>query len=475
MWGHKTMLGLYETKYSTVFLKKAKVVPWIIDETSVDQICLNAEFVKKTICNKPTSRQGLRSRLIDWYSQPLSSSLSLDECFEYLGIVATSTALNAFISPEEYEARLGDSELSLLTEKFMFPIVDSAGAGRHVLLKTAQLKSIGRNALCINEDYFHSWGGQMIQDAIKSYVSALYIDQRCKIPSLKIHALCLYDKIVTGGVQSVLVVRDARTFRLSQLFPHTLNENEKETVRKHLENFFIEKSPIQMIESIIDNYVHAYSVGVRYEGISPDNLLIDGRWIDTESVNILPEKQSHDTWIQVGIPGNEGELSIEKFKEFASFLSKDGIFFRDSWIHRLFLMSEATYEVYKGLWGDLNFDLISFFQKTIKKYFPKLDHRAWFLVLEAKDSYYKYRFSFPCKTQHLKPQALTAFREFGLNGYYYDDLDKNHYLTFGIDPENSHEKMMRMVKKWDKVYYPFETGIDSAINLGREIRSNFHS
>lgn len=462
------MIGLSETKYSSVFLNRQPIRPWIIAESCLPQILLNAAFVKEVGEARKMKSFISRAQIQTVYQFQSEASCTLEECLEYLGVTSLGSP-GAFISFQEYEDFRSGAELSLLTEKFTFPSLDSSGAGRHVLLKNAQLKSIGRNVLCVNEDYFHSWGGMVIQDALKAYVTAYYIDSRAKLPALKHLGMFTYESKL-AGVTCAVILRDAQTFRLGQLFPNTLNDGEKVVVRMHLEDFFKSTDPHKMLDAIMDNYLHGYSIGIRYEALSPDNLLIDGRWIDTESVNLNIDKSPHDTWLQFSVPGEEGSLYVEKFRSLQDYHTDTTLVFKDSWIHRLYLMVQATCFVYQGLWDDFEYDLDAAFKVALARYFPTVDLLPWLDLLNQFDSHLIYRFSLPRKKSSGPTIDWNQWGQTKLTGYYFDKIEKGHQLTFGNDELNSHETMRNLVQRWEILFNPNGSDWENAFNLDQQIQ-----
>lgn len=460
------MLGLSEIKYSSVFLSHQAIQPWIVSESCLSQIKLNASFIKHVTECRKKRKTSSRSDILKLYQKEFEDISSLEESLGYLGMAANN-GQEAFISSADYNEFRGGAEIGLLTEKYIFPALNSGGAGRHVLLKNAQLKSIGRNVTCINEDYFHSWGGMVIRDALKAYVTAHYIDERCKLKSLKHLGMFTYkDKI--KNVQCAVILRDAQTFRLSQLYPNTLSESEKVIVKNHLHQFFGTDDPIMMIKTIMDNYIHGFSVGISYEAVSPDNLLIDGRWIDTESVNLKLDRSSHDTWLQITIAGTE-DLQVEKYRSLDQILSGNELVFKDSWIHRLYLMVQATWFVYQGIWDGLEFNLEEEFRNCLKKYRAQDDLEPWFDLLKTHDSHLVYRFSMARKTNSKAPVHFGAWKDQILKGYYHDQIENLHNLTFGYDRTNSHDLMNVLINRWELLFSPEASRWENAFELDKQI------
>jgi hypothetical protein len=221
----------------------------------------------------------------------------------------------------------------------------------------------------------------------------------------------------------------------------------------HLELFFKSTDPHFMLDSIIENYVHAYSVGVRHKSITPDNLLVDGRWIDTESLDINMTKQPFDEWISFSLQEDEFDFSPEKFSSFAANRSEHCLVFNDSWIHQLHLMGKYTFTVYEGLFGKLAYDFEERFSSLLKKYFSYLDLDLWQKILTIKEI----------------PIQHSDLDQFVLRGYFFDRKMNAHKLTFGASEVDSFDIMDKLTNRWEKAFWPLQDSWTSAFSLAAQI------
>lgn len=466
------MFSLSPEKYSTVYLNFKEIKPWIVPDSYREQLNETALFIKHN--HELTKAKPSKALLSRSYREKISGTLSEDELLHFLGVASKGNLASPFVSLKEWNEWIDKSDLNLLTEKFYHPpSYLLAGAGRHALTPNAHLKGIGRNILSTGEDYSHSWGGLLVRDALKGYLTGLYVSERTLLPQMANFGLFLYSQTDDDGVPLVLQIRDSSTFRLSQTYSACLLEEEKEVIRSHLVHFFKTSDPSHMLDRIIEHYVHAYSVGVKHKSLAPDNLLIDGRWIDTESLDFNLDGEAFDEWVTVGVVGKEFDLNVVKNSSMLD-MQEDFIFL-DSWVHQLHLMVKSTVMAYQGLWEPLNYPLEAKFRHFLDRHFGKLDLSYWLGLLDQFQSISGIKFGIMPKARNQRfPVDHENLFTLKLRGYFFNSEWPLHNLTFGRSETDSYEEMQRLTQKWEKAFWPQQLNWRAAHQQAQQISRMVH-
>lgn len=206
-------MGLHRDKYTSVYLGQKPIRPWIVKSDFIEQIKLNAGFAKSAHENfQQIVKSPVPYALHRLYKQDPQETKDLDEALHYLGIASKGVFPDPFASLTKLQNWKENSKLALLTERFLAPPTFVIGSARHVLLKNSHLKGVGRNSLSINEDYTHSWGGWLIRDVLKGFITGQYVTARTLLPQMENYGVFLYEDKDEDGIQHAITLRDSRTF-----------------------------------------------------------------------------------------------------------------------------------------------------------------------------------------------------------------------------------------------------------------------
>lgn len=465
------MHNLSPEKYSLVHLKFESIKPWILMESCLPRLKENAFFVKEMV---QTQSLKLTDKNIFFISQlyDLKKDNDLEEDYLfYLGLRSIGAQGDSFLDWKKSDSWKKTADLSLMTERFLYPFNSNIGAGRHVLLKNIHLKGIGRNSLSIQEEFSHSWGGMMIKDALKSILIDQYAQKRSSLGTLKIFGAFIYDQLQTNGVPYCVLVRDSKSYRLAQLNPMFLSLEEKEKIKVFLYDHFKSTDPSVMLFKIVDHYIHSYRSGIKYKSISPDNLLIDGRWIDTESIDLNLDGSAHDEWISLKTTDHLQDDQFEREMPFKNFYDKqNNLLFCDSWIHQLFLMCQQTSKVYENLWPNHKFNFDFVFEERMKFYFTDSDLPYWFSLLHSYESELSELFGSPRLKINKFEYHTSNLDQYKLRGYFENTLLNFKKFTFGQKSTDPFEQMIPVINKWEKIFWPIELTEEAALELGKQIQ-----
>lgn len=442
----RDMYQLSPAKYVPVYLKRQKIRPWILSSAAWGRLQENASFVQ---CLAELQKQRTFDKNLTYfhslYETVPTTHLADEVVLDWLGLVSRGVEPETFKSWEGTQQWQKQAEVVLLTERNLYPATLNLGSGRHCLLKDLQLKGIGRTALSLQDEYTHSWGGLQLRDALKSYMTSLFSQKLSLLGPLKILGVFIYQDLTEP---LALQIREANTFRLSQLNPLYLTKNEVQVARAHLESVFPGKSPVEMMQIIFEHYLHAFRHGVKYKSVAPDNLCLDGRWIDTESLDIRPDGSSHEPWFSIK---SNSLTSVSPMKGDSCknvFSSIKDAQFCDSWIHQLHLMCQGTADIFGGLWKGLDKEADHLFLSLLEKYFSHLDLSFWQNLLRAYDSELGLLFGRP--GQKNAELSAVMLEEFKLSGFYQNTQIPYEKYTFTPSGNDSFDSMQALVNKWEK-------------------------
>lgn len=460
------MWNLDLKKYSPVYLVRTPIVPWIVDQKYMTELRESAAFVKRLLTAYPSKKGGA----LNWIKNEFKAEpgqVEDDEVLTYLGLKTIGTLAGAFVDQKDFDRWIGEGEIALPTERFYSKPYLSLGSSRHVLLQNVQLKGVGRNNLCIDQDFYHSWGGLVSRDALKGYLSSLVANKKTKLGCLSILGLFNYTDIPAGSPPLTLVVRESNSFRLSQIDSSFLTDTDIRVVKKFLNGSFPELKPQQIFEKILDHYIHAYSVGVIHRSPNRENLLIDGRWIDTESIDFNLDSSALYSFVKIVVLCSDENLPNNFGKSFSEVVKgEEQILFYDSWIHHLYFMCELTFDAYKSLWPDEVKNFNDCFWKVMLNYFPEQEIAPWKEQTSHKISHNQMQFT--TRTQDvLDPfdtlqNMLPVCENYKCIGHHYDPSLGGMVYTFAESEEDIHQTVNKLLRKWEISMWPKETSWESA-------------
>lgn len=464
------MWNLDPRKYSSVYLKKHAITPWIVPSENISELCAVAGLIRDMMSDYKNFHEMWSVSWAQEHFRKPSPSPAPEEMLTFLGLQAVHFTGSTFLSKEDFDQRERSADLVLPSEKFFSKPFISMGSSRHALAGNFQLKGIGRNSLCLDEDYYHSWGGWIFRDALKAFVADRLATGKSELGSLKLLGMFLYKDVPKGFPPLVLGIREADSYRLCQLEESFITKNEISTVQEFLEKRFPGLRPQEILASIFRNYLNAFLRGVIHRSPNKDNLLIDGRWIDSESLDCTLGDRPMYPFFRVFV---KDKISFgEGFQKQLKELQLKNVHFYDSWVHHLRLMCELTYDTYKTLYGDVFGGFASLYEKALTSSFLQKDVDFWKPSLSFL-SQNEMTFSRSQETElslisdyHRYEEALGDFRCISLH---YDSVLKGTVLNFASADEDIHFTMNKVIKKLEASFWPSELTLPEAMKNAETI------
>lgn len=457
------MKGLDKRKYHAVTFEDEEVYPWIVNSEALERITLNAAYISnlRKVFSRPQMTSFVYS-ICDHENDSLPN-LSLDEVLKLYGIKSRVEQIGGFQSYDDYFKFRDSTKLALLTEKFYGQPYISLGSSRHCLLKDAHLKGVGFNALAITDDFHHRWGGFIARDALKSILTDIIVQKRTKLGSAPILANFIYRNQTLGTIKQCLQLRDASSFRLAQVHPDFCSLNEKKLVKDYLFKNFKTQNLQEILTKIIEHYIHSFSVGIYYRSPSFDNLLVDGRFIDCESIDFTLDKRPVPRFVMVAVKGRLDDETIKdlNFSDATHFFSE--LSFIDSSLHYLWKLCALTHFVFDSLTPSFDYDLGNVFENMAGALLKDvLKEEDWNLFKAYKSNTLMRLIDNEDDGQVLiKNDDLKGFSHFNYNHHFYD-LRLNHTIVCFSENLKADLKYEcnELLKKWEIAFWPKDTGSD---------------
>lgn len=297
-----------------------------------------------------------------------NKEINQEQAIKYLGLRSILINKSSFQSESSFNEALKEIDTILLTDRFYGNQIMSFGSSRHVILKDLQAKGTGQNLLNTAFDYPYQWGGYKRINALHAMICELVANKRTKKKCFPTVGVFDYANSFDGLDDLCILYRKNNSFRLANVWPSSLNKKEIEYVKKSFEDAHETNSPIEILENLIDQIIHAFSVGVCYATPSLGNLTLSGEWIDTESLLIQKSKQCSSLEISIV------EADYQKL-------------FFDSWIHNLYLQCKLYSDVIEGLYESQTIEIKPFIQASLNKYMQDIDGELWLKLLDTYPSW----------------------------------------------------------------------------------------
>lgn len=274
--------------YAPVFFKKEEIIFDFINPRFMSDLKRNAAFIDYVSAQEKDQRfYRLDERRADFEE---SSFFNNDTSPENIGIkvirpnetILRTIDFNEFYSKAPW----------VVTDRYFYPHgYRHVGSSRHGLLYNCQLKGIGQNNLTHRGDFLHSWGGYPFYHAITSIINNIYIDETTTLGALPIWAIGRFKNLsIPSEPQSpALQIRSSDCFRMAHYDPGTSLKDK--TVNKiiihDLEKKFKSTNPEEIKSIVVNQYREYFANNINpSSSLIPENLLFDGRAIDTDEYEI---------------------------------------------------------------------------------------------------------------------------------------------------------------------------------------------
>lgn len=462
--------------YSLVFLETTEGSPWLIDERRKDDIVSAANFVKKQLSKNRTginsSEEIFKILVSKNYHQDIDNKdLSLDDAIRLLTLKSVPLPSVSFISKEDYSTMMNKIEYIGFTERSYSSLSSFLGSSRHVLLKTLQLKGIGVNDLLNRANYYHSWGGYPFRDSLKAIMCNCIINDRTSLGAVDIFGVILYREQYIKDLPLVILLRDCDTYRLSQISKDYTSNSDMIKLQDFINQKFNHMTPEGILEIIVKNYVDAFLYGIRHKSINRENLLIDGRFIDTESVVFTPKRTPYPYFSTIYIPKQYSESLIGKpLKEVLGI--GDPFLLSTSFLHDLRLAYILTLKSYEVIYGRK----IKYKENLVESLFPE-DISPWNELLKYQSSFEYFE-----ETKEIDRSKLYTW-DSRLDSSFRDMIitsemkysDGRREVTFESDNQNGnmtpYQYTMRSLSLLEKIVHPKEHNLNIACSEWKKVEN----
>lgn len=282
------MIGLQSYRYIAVWIRKVRAKNIVFNpqyEDLWDKVVLHWNWA----LNFKGNKQNFEEVFNHLNAKPLTKKIPmLDKNISFQSYLPQKTIL----LQKNYKSFLKNKTL-LLVEKFSHPdAIAHLGSSRHALLGNIQIKGVGRNMLVSRLDYVHSWGGMFEIEAYFSYLVSNFLDRQLPYGAC---ATFKVDQLPSGSFQ---ILRNANGYRVSQ-FSSQMDPREIQVLKKSIVDplFHLKKNAYQFAYSTFCN-IYNYSM-------IAENILLDGRVIDCESIYTPPSLSFFSFYLDLCIKGEK--------------------------------------------------------------------------------------------------------------------------------------------------------------------------
>lgn len=162
-------------------------------------------------------------------------------------------------------------------------------ASRNILLSGLELKGVGRNYGAVRLDYAHAWGGMYFTEAVTEFITSNICNYSTLLGAERTVAIGVHgpkaDKINFKSNSFVLRKRSApRVSQASRQFEdpqsrsviQSISNSDKQSIHNHL-------------KKITFQYFSSALIGMNHKSLIAENALLNGKFIDTNSVSMSGE------------------------------------------------------------------------------------------------------------------------------------------------------------------------------------------
>jgi hypothetical protein len=453
------MRGLDRRKYIAVTFENKAISPWIVDQSKIKQIKLNAKYLNQVReqFNNSASQDVLQTSLAA--TAPSSSAIELEEVTHSLGIMSQQISVGGLLDFNHHQEMLSKVELALPAERFYGRPYVNLGSSRHALAWDMQLKGVGFNQLCLNGDFHHRWGGFIVRDALKAFLSDIVASKRTKLGTLHTAAAFIYHDHALGKIPLALQLRDAQSYRLAQVHPDFTPQQDKEVVRQHLCRYFHTQDPELMLQTICEHYTHAVAQGIHFRSISFDNLTVDGRFLDCESIDFTTDHRPVPRFVILIVPNQHVNRSLADLRLAEALQQFPDSYFGDSLVHHIYNLTYLTEYIYRSIWPELGFCSLQEVKNQVRKHLPGLATQEDFDLLDTYQSSTLTTFLGLNQDQlhRVKSQDLKGMGHFVYNHHYPYPFSDATAICF---TENMRQDLKyecnQILKKWEVLFWPHQ-------------------
>ncbi len=176
-------------------------------------------------------------------------------------------------------------------------------ASRNIMLSGLELKGVGRNSGAVRLDYKHAWGGMFFTEAVTEFISSNICEYSTHLGAERTLAIGVHgpkdhklnfksNSFILRKRSAPRVSQSCRQFEDSQsksVF-HAISNTDKESIQNHL-------------KKITFHYFSSGLIGMNHKSLIPENALLNGKFIDTNSINLSGDLNNIQGTILLSIEG----------------------------------------------------------------------------------------------------------------------------------------------------------------------------
>jgi hypothetical protein len=176
-------------------------------------------------------------------------------------------------------------------------------ASRNILLSGLELKGVGRNTGAVRLDYVHAWGGMYFTEAVTEFITSNLCEYSTHLGAERTLAIGVHgskdDKLTFKSNSFILRKRSApRVSQAARQFEddqsksvfHSISKSDKESIENHL-------------KKIAFHYFSSGLIGMNHKSLIVENALLNGKFIDTNSISMSGELNNIQGTILLSIDG----------------------------------------------------------------------------------------------------------------------------------------------------------------------------
>jgi len=176
-------------------------------------------------------------------------------------------------------------------------------ASRNILLSGLELKGVGRNTGAVRLDYAHAWGGMYFTEAVTEFITSNICEYSTHLGAERTLAIGVHgakdNKLTFKSNSFILRKRSApRVSQAARQFEdshsksvfHAIARPDRESLRTHL-------------KKIAFQYFSSGLIGMNHKSFITENALLNGKFIDTNSIDMSGDFNKIQGTILLSIDG----------------------------------------------------------------------------------------------------------------------------------------------------------------------------
>ena len=208
-----------------------------------------------------------------------------------LGLRAFIPSKSCYFSEEEWKKEISSSFV-FKSDRFFNPYSPDLGSSRNLIFKDGCWKGVGRNQAATRLDYRHASGIMSHLDVVIEVIFSEVLSKYAPLLNVPVYGAFTFD-----DQPSSYIIRSSDSIRCSQI-PGILEEEDRLLFISYITN----KLGVPVSEcmlKIMNNLATLLKTGVFHLSPTPDNITIDGRLLDHQSIEWIEGIKTSPIFCQV--------------------------------------------------------------------------------------------------------------------------------------------------------------------------------